>query len=365
MQTARDLEAPPRPAAKPRPAPASSPQTVSNQPSGTSLPAPTNAVRIAISTNLVVRSDLSAPLAPTAGGSNRLGTFPPVPALPSPGIVFEAQLALARQGISSGALDGILGSQTCAALRTFQRREGLPVTGQLDADTRARLPYVTPSLIHYEIGERDVAELRRLSPTWLGKSLQDRLGYETVLELVAERGQAHPRLIRSLNPQVDWRRVTAGLRVAIPNTLAPPAEGKAAKVRIRLESRTLEAYDDSGRLLAHFPCSIARRIEKRPVGTLQVVVMIRHPSYTFDPRVFPESAEGRRLGRKLHLPPGPNNPVGTAWIGLNRRGYGIHGTPRPEDVGRTESHGCFRLTNWNAERLADLVRVGTPVVVDP
>jgi lipoprotein-anchoring transpeptidase ErfK/SrfK len=101
------------------------------------------------------------------------------------------------------------------------------------------------------------------------------------------------------------------------------------------------------------------------VGTLRVVVIIRDPSYTFNPEVFPESSEGRRLRRKLLVPPGPNNPVGTAWIGLSRPGYGIHGTPRPEEVGRTESHGCFRLANWNAEHLTRLVSVGTPVVVEP
>jgi lipoprotein-anchoring transpeptidase ErfK/SrfK len=90
-----------------------------------------------------------------------------------------------------------------------------------------------------------------------------------------------------------------------------------------------------------------------------------NPNYTFDPAVFPESPEARALGRKLILPPGPNNPVGVAWIGLDKSGYGIHGTPKPEDVGRTESHGCFRLANWNAELLLKMVGVGTPVLVEP
>jgi lipoprotein-anchoring transpeptidase ErfK/SrfK len=182
---------------------------------------------------------------------------------------------------------------------------------------------------------------------------------------VAERTHTHPRLIRRLNPQVEWPAAAAGLPVVVPNTMPPVVSNKAAKVRISLWARALRAYDVQGGLLAHFPCSIARRVDKRPVGTLRVVLIIRNPSYTFNPEVFPESAEGRRLKRKLLLPPGPNNPVGTAWIGLDRPGYGIHGTPRPEEVGRTESHGCFRLANWNAELLTDLVSVGTPVVVEP
>jgi lipoprotein-anchoring transpeptidase ErfK/SrfK len=136
-------------------------------------------------------------------------------------------------------------------------------------------------------------------------------------------------------------------------------------VHISLSRHTLEATDADGRLLAHFPVSIARMAEKRPEGELKVTVVIANPNYTFDPEVFPDSAEARQLGRKLVLPPGPNNPVGVAWIGLNLPGYGIHGTPQPEYVGRTESHGCFRLANWDARTMLDLASVGLRVVVDP
>ena len=105
-------------------------------------------------------------------------------------------------------------------------------------------------------------------------------------------------------------------------------------------------------------------MEKRPVGELRVAVIVQNPDYTFDPTIFPESSEARMIKRKLKIPAGPNNPVGTAWIGLDKPGYGIHGTPRPEDVGRTESHGCFRLANSNAEHLAKLVWIGLPVYVE-
>jgi lipoprotein-anchoring transpeptidase ErfK/SrfK len=118
-------------------------------------------------------------------------------------------------------------------------------------------------------------------------------------------------------------------------------------------------------LLAHFPCSIARRVEKRPVGRLEVVTAAPHPNYTFNPANFPDSAEAQRIGRKLILQPGPNNPVGVAWIGLNLPGYGIHGSPEPEKIGRTESAGCFRLSNWNAEYLLPLVYPGLPIDVEP
>ena len=111
--------------------------------------------------------------------------------------------------------------------------------------------------------------------------------------------------------------------------------------------------------------SIAARVEKRPVGELHVIVLAPNPDYTFDPELFPESPEAQQLKTKLKLPPGPNNPVGVAWIGLDKTGYGIHGTPNPEQVGRTESHGCFRLANWDAEYLIQLAWEGMPVLVEP
>ncbi|MBI4663791.1 MAG: peptidoglycan-binding protein [Verrucomicrobia bacterium] len=278
---------------------------------------------------------------------------------------YEAQLALARQGISPGSLDGVIGPQTRAALRAFQEKEGLPMTGQLDPVTKARLILTESPERIYTVTGNDLARLLPVGATWLAKSQQERLDFETILELLAERGQASQNLIRLLNPSIDWANVTAGTSVVIPNVPLPPVRAKAETVRIRLSERILQAFDERNALLAHFPCSIARQLEKRPMGELFVEKIAGYPTYRFDPENFPESAEARRLGRILDIAPGPNNPVGTAWIGLNLPGYGIHGSPRPEEVGRTESHGCFRLANWNAEYLAQLVRVGTRVIVEP
>lgn len=279
--------------------------------------------------------------------------------------VLEAQIALARQGISSGPLDGVPGSQTRLALRAYQARERLPVTGDLDAATKASLVLTAPAFTTYQVTTEDLTRLRPLAGTWLGKSAQDRLDYESILELVSERGAAHSNFIRRLNAGIDWTNVVAGTELKLPATTPPPPRARVAFLRINLGDKTLQAFDAGTNLLAHFPCSIARRVEKRPVGELHVAVVAPNPNYTFDPDVFPESEEGRQLKRKLVLPPGPNNPVGTAWIGLDRPGYGIHGTPLPEQVGRTESHGCFRLANWNAEWLVRRVAPGTPVYVEP
>ena len=262
-------------------------------------------------------------------------------------------------------MDGVIGSQTRAAIRAFQEKEHLPLTGELDSPTRQRLLLDTPPLTSYTVTSNDLARLQPLSATWLGKSQQSALEYETIVELVAEKALSHPNLIRELNPDFDWTRVTEGALLQVPDVTAPDGNEKAAFVRIQIASRMLEAFDANTNLMAHFPCSIAQRVEKRPIGELHVAAIAPNPNYTFDPDVFPESAEARQLGRKLTLPPGPNNPVGVAWIGLDLPGYGIHGTPQPEQVGRTESHGCFRLANWNAEHLLRLVWVGMPVYVAP
>ncbi|MFT3829908.1 MAG: L,D-transpeptidase [Opitutaceae bacterium] len=283
----------------------------------------------------------------------------------APGSWFEAQVALARAGFSCGSIDGVGGGQTVAAWRAFQARAGLPETSWLDPRTCAELALQTPPTTRYSVTDADLARLQPVSTTWLGKSQQTALDFETLLELVAETTRAHPALLKKLNPDFDWDRAKAGAVLAVPAATREAPLPKAAALHVQLGAHTLQAYDAEGRLIAHFPVSIAKKVEKRPVGELHVTVVIRDPNYTFDPEVFPESAEGQELGRRLVVPPGPNNPVGVAWIGLDRTGYGIHGTPNPEQVGRTESHGCFRLANWDARTLLAVAWVGLPVYVDP
>jgi lipoprotein-anchoring transpeptidase ErfK/SrfK len=222
-----------------------------------------------------------------------------------------------------------------------------------------------PLLTTYRVTTNDLARLQPLGKTWLEKSQQSVLDFETILELVAEKAHSYPLLIQKLNPEVNWTNVAAGTVLKIPEVEYPEPDDKAAFVVIHLSGKFLEAFNEQTNLLAHFPCSIAARVEKRPVGELHVIVIAPHPNYTVDPELFPESAELQAIGHKLILPPGPNNPVGVAWIGLDKTGYGMHGTPAPEQVGRTESHGCFRLANWDAEYLLKLAWVGLPVEVVP
>jgi len=282
--------------------------------------------------------------------------------------VFEAQVALMRDAICPGSIDGAWGGQTRNAVAAFQEKHGLRVTGQLDNPTRDALKLREQPLRHYTITENDITRLRPFPKGWVEKSELDFMGYATVLETMAERTLTNPKHIMRLNPQVDWTSVKAGTRLTVPN-IGPRASpsSRPEYILISLAAKTLRLYDATDNLLAHFPCSIARRVEKRPVGELSVLTVAPNPNYTFNPETFPDSPEARKVGRKLILQPGPNNPVGVAWIALSAGdgSYGIHGSPEPEQIGRTESSGCFRLANWNAEYLVPLVRAGMLVRVEP
>ena len=212
--------------------------------------------------------------------------------------VFEAQVALARRAISPGSIDATLGSQTRAAIAVFQEFQNLPPTGSLDTNTRGRLMLDAPLLTTYTVTSNDLARLQPLGKTWLAKSQQTVLDYETELELVAEKSHSHPELIRRLNLGVNWTNLAAGTVLKIPAVEYPAPADKAAFAVIHLSGKFLEAFGAQTNLLAHFPCSIAANVEKRPVGELHVVVVAPNPNYTFDPVLFPESPEAKNSDQK-------------------------------------------------------------------
>jgi lipoprotein-anchoring transpeptidase ErfK/SrfK len=311
-----------------------------------------------------VHSQTSPETPPTAEDTPAIETAPTEDLRPVE-TWLEAQVELARRGFSSGSIDGVPGPQSVAALRAFQRGAGLTETGVLDQVTRENLLLTAPALIPHTFTSEELAKLQPVAPTWLGKSEQTALAYATALESVAEHYHASPNFLKRLNLGINWDDLLPGAIIQVPAVEQVTVSGHTTQLQIHLAAHELEATDETGRVIAHFPVSIARNVEKRPVGELHVTVVIPDPNYTFDPEVFPEVPEGRELGRKLIIQPGPNNPVGVAWIGLDRTGYGIHGTPEPEKVGRTESHGCFRLANWDARTLLSLAWTGLPVMVDP
>ena len=269
------------------------------------------------------------------------------------------QAALDRAGFSPGLIDGGPGAKTQTALEAFQRFKDLPTTGHADAATQAALGTDShPAVMRYAITTADAADVAPPPSNWIAKSKADRLRYPSLAALVGERGHCTRWLLAKLNPGMDLDRLKAGDVLVIPNVASSLQPPRAMRLDIDFDAKTIRVIDKAGRTAALFHCSIAKHKWKRPSGPCKVIVVRREPDYLFDPKMWPEVKD---VKRKLVIPPGPRNPVGLCWIGLSLDGFGIHGTPEPELVGRTGSHGCFRLTNWDALRLGEMVRAGTPV----
>ena len=277
----------------------------------------------------------------------------------------ELQIALARVGFSPGSIDGASGTQTQAALLAYQTSHGLPRSGAFDADTAQLLQIQEPVFTTRRLGTADFAAVGRKPQSWRARGELDRMRYNSLLEMVAEQAQCDPDYIASLNPGINWDQLDTGNNVRIPHVPPFRVHQAAAYIQITLAKRTLRVFSADHRLLFHCPVSIARRVDKRPSGELRVKVRVDQPNYTFNPAILTSTAQREGITQKFIIQPGPNNPVGTVWIGLNLPSYGIHGTPEPEKVGRTESSGCFRLANWNAQTLLDAVHVNMPIYVEP
>lgn len=277
----------------------------------------------------------------------------------------ELQIALSREGFSPGSIDGKLGGQTKQALAAYQQAHALELTGIFDDETAKKLRIIDPVFAQIELTQRDFNKVAPKPQSWVERGQVDAMRYNSVLEMISEHAQTDPDFVKALNPSLNWHALQPGDRVTVPHL--PPFRIKAEiqYVRIQLSSRTLQAFDGNDQLRFHCPVSIARRVDKRPSGQLAVKVLVEDPNYTFNPAILTNTAAREGITQKFIIQPGPNNPVGSAWMGLNLPSYGIHGTPEPEKVGRTESSGCFRLANWNAKTLLKAAWTGMPIQVEP
>ena len=290
------------------------------------------------------------------------------------------QTALARSGFSPGLIDGRPGRKTRLALEQFQAANGLVISGVADEATAEALKTATGLdgvataassgswTRMYRITEADLDLVTGPIPTdWNERALLEKSGYADLQELLGERGWCSADFMASLNPGVNFATLTAGDEVVlpdVPDALIGKGKGaalpKLARLEVNLTEKYVRGFTDSGAQVMFMHCSIAKAQEKRPLGELKVKVVAMDPEYTFDPKDWPEIDN---VTSKLKIAPGPRNPVGAAWVGLDKPGYGIHGTVRPQDIGKTGSHGCFRLANWDAARLARAVRIGMLVTV--
>lgn len=284
--------------------------------------------------------------------------------------VLRSQILLDHANFSVGVLDGKAGQNLQKAVYFFQQEHGLPTTGRLDSATYARLVEIDGDIP----GARQITvddQLLRGPYVDIPSSVYEQaklpcMCYVTVLEALDERYHTTPEVLRQLNPGKRLLHLSVGESLWVPNVEAfdpqsPQAErpGKRiVKIHVSKEGEYVHALAADGSIVYHFPTTVGSEYNPSPSGTYDVVDVEWHPPYRYDPTLLKDGDTGR--GDAL-LPPGPNSPVGIVWIALSREHVGIHGTPRPDLIGLTSSHGCVRLTNWDAAKLAKSVSKGVTV----
>jgi lipoprotein-anchoring transpeptidase ErfK/SrfK len=274
--------------------------------------------------------------------------------------VVRAQILLDRARFSPGEIDGVYGEDFRIAVNGYQEAHGLRPTGTVDAEMwRLLNSDAGPLLLIYTITKADERGPFQPIPTDIQEKARMKwLGFETPEEELGEKFHCSPKLLAELNP--GKKLDTASVRITVPN-VRHIAGGLALRLVASKSKRTVVAYLAGDKILAQYPATMGDTHDPLPIGNWTITSVVHDPWFNYDPELFwnPDPKQASAV-----LPPGPNGPVGTVWIGLSKAHYGIHGTPDPGHIRHGESAGCIRLTNWDVDQLSHMVRPGTPVILE-
>jgi lipoprotein-anchoring transpeptidase ErfK/SrfK len=276
----------------------------------------------------------------------------------------RTQVLLDRSDFSVGPLDGRWGKNSAVAVFWFQRTHGLPETGDVDEATYRALAAAggnAPALKPYAITADDTkGPFVTLPSDVYEKEKLDCLCYETMKEELAEKFHTTQDFLDIVNPDVKFSELKVGDTIVVPNVREPLTadRGDIAQVVISVAGNSFNAFDAAGKLVFHAPTTLGSKYDPSPNETVKVVGIAQNPNFHYQPTLFHEVPDS---DPEAHLKPGPNSPVGVVWMALSKPHFGIHGTSDPDSIGYASSHGCIRLTNWDAEEVSHRISRGVQV----
>jgi lipoprotein-anchoring transpeptidase ErfK/SrfK len=286
--------------------------------------------------------------------------------------VTRLQIFLDENGFGPGKIDARWSNFVEGALRRYHSSRGEPATDEIDGNIREQLQKISPLYISYKITPDDLRWVGAVPSRPAGMAKLKQIVYRSMLDFIAERFHTDSEFLHKLNPGRKLSTLKPGTEVRVPNIqpfqieavqavpdLPKRPEYAERRIKVDTKARFLDLVEEP-RIIASFPITPGSKILPAPIGIWKIVKVTTMPIFRWDKAML---MHGRRSSEFYTIPPGPRNPVGIVWIGLNKRGIGIHGTDQPETIGRSSSHGCIRLANWDAVRLVNQVTTGMVVEI--